>query len=94
MADLAAGNAARDAPFKNEYKRGNVEELIEKAKKGEDGLKVVEGTVEMGTQKHFYLENQSCYAYEDEDGVMVAFSGLQWPAACQAQVIHVYFIIL
>lgn len=43
----------------------------------------------MGTQKHFYMENQSAYAVPDEQGCITVHNACQWQQAANEQVARV-----
>ncbi len=55
------------------YDWGNAREAIKKADR------VVEGSIEMGGQEHFYLEGQGGLAIPQDNGDVVIHSGTQYP---------------
>lgn len=50
--------------------------LLEVSK--DENLMVVEGEIEVGSQYHFYMENQACLVRPVEDGQYEIFSTCQW----------------
>jgi len=65
-------------PTQTNMKTGDVEEALKDA-----STKRVRGQHLCGSQKHFYIETQSAYAYWTEGGVVRVHSSNQWPQAVQ-----------
>ncbi|MCA0042714.1 xanthine dehydrogenase molybdopterin binding subunit [Celeribacter litoreus] len=49
---------------------------------------VIEGTIEMGGQEHFYLESQAAACAPQEGGDMIVYSSTQHPSEIQHKVAH------
>lgn len=67
---IAAGSKMTEEP--RVYQWGDAETAIENAPR------VLEGTIEMGGQEHFYLEGQAGLALPQDNGDMVVHSGTQY----------------
>eukprot|EP00939_MAST-03C_sp_MAST-3C-sp1_P001680 g1680.t1 len=63
-------------PTQVNMKTGDVDAALKAA-----GDKVVRGAHRCGSQKHFYIETQSAYAYFTEGGDLCVHSSNQWPQA-------------
>ncbi|MDG4647249.1 xanthine dehydrogenase molybdopterin binding subunit [Roseibacterium sp. SDUM158017] len=75
---LAAGSIFEDGP--RIYAKGDVEAALAHAPR------VIEGSIEIGGQEHFYLEGQSALAMPQEDGDMIVHSSSQHPTEIQHKV--------
>ncbi|MFY0635993.1 MAG: xanthine dehydrogenase molybdopterin binding subunit [Vannielia sp.] len=75
---LAAGSRFEEGP--REYARGDLAAGFAAA------ATVVEGTLDMGGQEHFYLEGQAALALPQEAGDMVVHSSTQHPTEIQHKV--------
>ncbi|MDJ1007628.1 MAG: xanthine dehydrogenase molybdopterin binding subunit [Paracoccaceae bacterium] len=75
---LAAGSRFEEGP--RVYARGDAAGAIAKA------VHVLEGSVEIGGQEHFYLEGQAALALPHEGGDMVVHSSSQHPTEIQHKV--------
>ncbi|MGR3795814.1 xanthine dehydrogenase molybdopterin binding subunit [Vannielia sp. SX4] len=75
---LAANSRFEDGP--REYGRGDLATGFAAAKT------IVEGTLEMGGQEHFYLEGQAALAFPQEGGDMLVHSSTQHPTEIQHKV--------
>ncbi len=75
---LAANSRFEDGP--REYGRGDLAAGFAAA------ATVVEGTLEMGGQEHFYLEGQAALALPQEGGEMLVHSSTQHPTEIQHKV--------
>ncbi|MBY6153844.1 xanthine dehydrogenase molybdopterin binding subunit [Vannielia litorea] len=75
---LAAKSRFEDGP--REYGRGDLAAGFAAAKT------IVEGTLEMGGQEHFYLEGQAALALPQEGGDMLVHSSTQHPTEIQHKV--------
>jgi xanthine dehydrogenase large subunit len=75
---IAAGSIFEDGP--RIYSKGDAKSAISKA------AHVIDGTLEMGGQEHFYLEGQAALALPQEDGDMLVHSSTQHPTEIQHKV--------
>jgi len=75
---LAAGSRFEEGP--RIYARGDAAGAIAKA------ARVIEGSVRLGGQEHFYLEGQAALALPQEGGDMVVHSSSQHPTEIQHKV--------
>ncbi|MDJ0857513.1 MAG: xanthine dehydrogenase molybdopterin binding subunit [Dinoroseobacter sp.] len=75
---LAAGEIFEDAP--RHYTKGDAEVALATAPK------VIEGSMNIGGQEHFYLEGQAALALPQEGGDMVVHSSSQHPTEIQHKV--------
>lgn len=76
----AANSRFEDAP--RIYQKGDIDTAMRNA------THLVEGTLEIGGQEHFYLEGQSALALPQEGGDMVVHSSSQHPTEIQHKVAH------
>eukprot|EP00177_Eucheuma_denticulatum_P003133 GFKZ01005647.1.p1 GENE.GFKZ01005647.1~~GFKZ01005647.1.p1 ORF type:complete len:1395 (+),score=186.86 GFKZ01005647.1:345-4529(+) len=70
---IHVGSFAPDVP-EHVIRKGNVDEVFQKAK---DKNQIVEGTVRIGAQEHWYLEPQGTIAVPEENGEMTILSSTQ-----------------
>ena len=77
---LAANSRFEDGP--RIYTKGDIEAALSNA------THLVEGTIEVGGQEHFYLEGQSALVLPQEGGDMVVHSSTQHPTEIQHKVAH------
>jgi len=77
---LAAESRFEDGP--RIYSCGDAAEAIKSA------AHVIEGTLHMGGQEHFYLESQAAAALPQEGGDMVVYASTQHPSEIQHKVAH------
>ncbi|MBA83859.1 xanthine dehydrogenase molybdopterin binding subunit [Thalassobius sp. S69A] len=75
---LAADSRFEDGP--RVYAKGDAAEAIAQAPR------IIEGTLELGGQEHFYLEGQAAAAVPGEDGDMLVHSSTQHPTEIQHKV--------
>ena len=75
---LAADSRFEDGP--RIWTKGDVDEALD------DAPHIVEGSLEMGGQEHFYLEGQAALALPQEGGDMVVHSSTQHPTEIQHKV--------
>ncbi|ETX14831.1 aldehyde oxidase [Roseivivax halodurans JCM 10272] len=75
---LAAESRFEDGP--RIWEKGDAGEAIDGA------LHVIEGSIEIGGQEHFYLEGQAALALPQDDGEMVVHSSTQHPTEIQHKV--------
>ena len=83
---LTLAEAIRDASFLTEplaIRRGDAAAALSRA------IRVLDGTVEMGAQEHFYLETQASIAHADEDGHIFVHTSTQHPSETQEIVARV-----
>lgn len=64
----------------NEFSIGDAKSMVEK------GPNRVQGVVQLGTQKHFYMETSAAYALPEEDGGLQVHASTQWPDAVHTAV--------
>jgi xanthine dehydrogenase large subunit len=76
---MAANSRFEDAPVI--WARGDVDAAFHSA------IHVIEGTLEVGGQEHFYLEGQVAAAFPQEDGMLI-HSSTQHPTEVQHKVAH------
>ena len=79
-AALAADSRFEDGP--RIYAKGDIDAALAEA------AHVIEGSVAIGGQEHFYLEGQSALALPQEGGDMVVHSSSQHPTEIQHKVAH------
>ncbi|MEM1078925.1 MAG: xanthine dehydrogenase molybdopterin binding subunit [Pseudomonadota bacterium] len=77
-AALAAGAIFEEAP--RHYTKGDADKALSAAPQ------VIEGSIEIGGQEHFYLEGQAALALPQEGGDMVVHSSTQHPTEIQHKV--------
>lgn len=77
---LAADSRFEDGP--RIYQKGDAATAIDAAPH------VIDGTIEMGGQEHFYLESQAAMAVPQEDGDMLVHASTQHPSEIQHKVAH------
>ena len=77
---LAADARFEDGP--RVYQKGEVTRALSEA------AQVLEGSVTMGGQEHFYLEGQAALALPQEDGDMLVHASTQHPTEIQHKVAH------
>ena len=77
---LAAGSRFEEGP--RVYLKGDIEAALASAKH------VVEGSVEMGGQEHFYLEGHAALALPQDCGDMIVHCSSQHPSEVQHKVAH------
>jgi len=70
----------------NFIRRGHVETMLKKSPQ------VLEGEFYLAGQEHFYLEMQSAYAEQGEDGAMFVMSSTQHPSEVQHIVAHLLHV--
>ena len=75
---LAANSRFEEGP--RIWNRGDLKRGFERA------TKIVEGSIEIGGQEHFYLEGQAALALPQEDDEMVVHSSTQHPTEVQHKV--------
>ncbi len=75
---IAANSRFEDGP--RVYEKGNAAEAVAKSPR------IVEGSIEMGGQEHFYLEGQAACALPQEGGDMIVHSSTQHPTEIQHKV--------
>ena len=75
---MEANSRFEDGP--RVYARGNTENALAKSRH------VIDGTLEIGGQEHFYLEGQAATALPQEAGDMVVYSSSQHPTEIQHKV--------
>lgn len=96
-----ARDAGSSMGIKDGVKRGDAAAVLARARSeqqegvaanggggADKALRVVEGALRAGSQKHFYLETQTAYAVPDE-GRMLVYSSTQAPQAVQEVVARV-----
>lgn len=76
---IDAGSFAPDVP-EHVIRKGNVDEALRNAK---DNGRIVDGTVRIGAQEHWYLEPQGTIAVPEENGEMTILSSTQNPSETQ-----------
>ncbi len=74
----AADSRFEDGP--RIYAKGDIDAALDQADH------IVEGTIEIGGQEHFYLEGQAALALPQEDGDMIVHSSSQHPTEIQHKV--------
>ncbi|MEC3861828.1 xanthine dehydrogenase molybdopterin binding subunit [Mesobacterium sp. TK19101] len=77
---MAADDRFEDGP--RIWSRGDAGAAIDSAKN------VIEGSLTMGGQEHFYLESQAAMALPQDDGEVVVHSSTQHPTEIQHKVAH------
>jgi xanthine dehydrogenase large subunit len=69
--------------------RGDIAAVFQQAKRGDGSWQILEGTLAIGGQDHFYLESQAALAVPGEDKTMHIHSSTQHPSEVQGIVAEV-----